>query len=474
MYRGFGGWFKRLALLAAVASGVQAATAGDWPAFLGPTGDSKSPERLDPRVWTTPGGPPLAWWREVGDGYSAPAVAAGRLFHFDRHGDRARLTCLDAASGEELWRAEYPTAYEDYYGYSNGPRASPVVDGDRVYVFGVEGRLRCHRVSDGELLWEVDTTAEFGVVQNFFGVGSTPVVEGDLLIAMVGGSPPGSPGIHSGEVEGNGSGLVAFDKRSGEVRYRLSDELASYATPRLVTIGGRRLGFAFTRGGLLAFDPRAGRSEFFFPWRARILESVNASTPVVVGDTVFISETYGPGSALLRVAPRAGDEGADGPGYEVVWQDPPGRGKSLRTHWNTAIHHQGFLYASSGRSTGDAELRCVEHATGEVRWREKGLNRASLLYADGHFLVLGEYGTLRLVAADPERYREIAAVDYSAVMVPEPGGAGERPLLVFPAWNAPVLANGRLYLTGKDTLVALDLRAAPAETDQLPRPGSPS
>ena len=190
-------------------------------------------------------------------------------------------------------------------------------------------------------------------------------------------------------MRGNGSAVVAFDKRDGSVRYRFSDELASYATPRLATIGGERIGFAFTRGGLLAFDPGVGASRFFFPWRARILESVNASTPVVVDDTVFISETYGPGSALLRVA---GDD--DGAGFEVVWKDPPGRGKSLKTHWNTAIHHDGHLYASSGRNTGDAELRCIDHATGEVRWSEKGLNRASLLFADGYFVVLGEYGRL--------------------------------------------------------------------------------
>lgn len=354
MYRGTALRFKAAAAAVLVAA---SAAAADWPAFLGPTADSKSAEKLDLATWRRPAGPPVAWWREVGEGYSAPAVAGGRLFHFDRHGDRARLTCLDAASGEELWRAEYPTAYEDYYGYSNGPRASPVVDGDRVYVFGVEGRLRCHRVSDGELLWEVDTTAEFGVVQNFFGVGASPVVEGDLLIVMVGGSPAGSPAIHSDKVRGNGSAIVAFDKLDGTVRYRFGDELASYATPRLATVGGRRRGFAFTRGGLLAFDPGAGRALDFFPWRARILESVNASTPVVVGDTVFISETYGPGSALLRLAAAGDGEGRGGERLEVVWQDPPGRGKSLQTHWNTAVHHDGHLYASSGRNTGDAELR---------------------------------------------------------------------------------------------------------------------
>ena len=306
--------------------------------------------------------------------------------------------------------------------------------------------LRAHRSGDGELVWQVDTVDRFGVVQNFFGVGSSPVIEGDLLIAQVGGSPPDSPPIHSGAVRPNGTALVAFDKLTGEVRWRLGDELASYSSPVVATVGGRRWGFLFSRGGLLGFDPRAGTLDFFFPWRAALLESVNAATPVVVGDRVLIAETYGPGAALLKVRPG---------GYEVVWKDA-GRDKSLQPHWNTPVHHRGHVYASRGRHRGNAELRCVELATGNVRWRRPGLGRASLLYADGHLLALSEDGTLRLIEATPEAYREIAAVDLSALEVSL--GGEPRPLLREPAWNAPVLSHGLLYLLGRDTLVALDLR----------------
>ncbi len=442
-----------------------ASSGSDWPRFLGPTGNSKSPETGILTDWPSEG-PPVVWWKEVGEGYSTPVIADGRLFFFDRHGDLARLTAMDPSTGEELWRSEYPTQYEDYYEYSNGPRASPAVDGDRVYIFGVEGRLRCHRVTDGELIWEVDTTERFGVVKNFFGVGSSPVIEGDLLIVPVGGSPPGSPKIHSGEVKGNGSGIVAFDKMTGEVRYSISDELAAYATPVMATIKGRRWGFAFTRGGLLGFEPREGTIDFFYPWRSKVLESVNASTPVVNGDTVFISECYGPGSALLRVKPG---------GYEVVWADPPGRNKSLQTHWNTAVLDDGFLYASSGRNTGDAELRSVELATGKVAWSERGLKRSSLLHVDGHLLALGEYGTLHLLRPRPDRYETAASVDYAGIKVTSPGGGAERPLLRFPAWGAPILSKGLLYLHGKDTLVAVKLvsrRSGSSNNSRpLPRPG---
>lgn len=432
---------RELTILLSLALVLPAAGSGDdWPTFRGPVGDGTSAESGLPTSFPE-NGLPVKWQVETGEGYSSVSIAGGRLFLFDRIGDRARLRCLASDTGRELWRAEYGTDYEDYYGYSNGPRATPVVDGDRVYSFGVEGRLRAHRISDGELLWDVDTTARFGVVKNFFGAGSTPVVDGDLLLVPVGGSPPGSPKIHSGKVVGNGSGMVAFDKLTGNVRYSLSDELASYATPVLTDIGGRRWGFHFARGGLLGFDPRSGEQRFHFPWRSEILESVNAASPVVVGDLVFISETYGPGSALLKVG--AG-------GYEVVWQDKPGRrNHTLSLHWNTPIHHDGHLYASSGRNTGDAELRAVELATGEVKWSQPGLSRSTLLMVDGRLLVFTEYGRLLLVEPTPERYHELADLT--------PRNAAGKPLLQYPAWSPPALSGGLLYLKGKGRLIAAEL-----------------
>ncbi len=427
----------------------------DWPTFLGPQKNGKSPERI--LVDWPATGPEILWFREVGEGYSAPSVAGSRVLVFDRVGDTARLSAWNADSGEEIWTRGYPTRYEDLYQYSGGPRSSPVIDGERVYTYGVEGRLRAHRLLDGEVLWDVDTAADFGVVQNFFGVGSTPVVEGDLLIVMVGGSPENSPRISSGEVRGNGSGIVAFDKATGEVRYRLSDELASYTTPAVATHGDRRWAFAYTRGGLLAFEPTTGEQDFFFPWRAKKLESVNAASPVVVGDTVFISESYGPGSVLLRF-------GRGEP--EVLWKDPR-RDQSLSLHWATPIYHRGTLYASSGQSSGEAQLRAVEHATGKVLWSQPGLGRSTLLYADEHFFVLTETGRLLLIEANAERFVPKAEIDLGtsdstsnaeAKAKAEPGVA-DRPRLRFPVWNAPVLSRGRLYLRGRDQIVVLDVGA---------------
>jgi outer membrane protein assembly factor BamB len=424
----------------------------DWPAFLGPTGDSKSPERGILTKWPA-AGPRVVWQRPLGVGYGAPTIAAGRLYLFDRFGDAARVYCLAAETGKELWRFEYPTDYEDYFGYNNGPRCSPITDGRRVFAFGAEGMIHCLDAITGKFLWKVDTAKQFGVVQNFFGVGSNPVVDGDRLIVMVGGSPPearvNSPFLLD-RVVGNGSGIVAFDVQSGKVKYKLTDELASYSSLKLATIDGRRWGFAFCRGGLVGFEPDSGKQEFHFPWRSELLESVNAATPVVVGNEVFLSETYGPGSVLLSVAPGKCD---------VVWQDDERkRSKAMQCHWNTPVHVEGYLYGCSGRHLNNAHLRCIEWKTGKVMWSVPGLTRTSLTYVDGHFLVLGEIGNLLLVKANPQKYELVAEMN----LVPPPAG----PLLEGstanqvgddPFWAAPVISHGLVYIRGGGKLTCLEL-----------------
>ena len=436
-----------LAIIASALSGDAAADpparGKDWPRFLGLAGDSKSPETGIFTKWRAEG-PPLVWHRKLGTGYGMGAVAGERFFQFDRHDDQARLTCLDARTGDFLWKFEYPTEYKDRLGYNNGPRCSPVVDNDRVYLYGADGMLYCVSAQNHTSLWKVDTVKKFGVVQNFFGVGSTPVVHGDLLLVMVGGSPNESQDAGRFEmdrVQSNGTGIVAFDKFTGAVKYTVGEELASYATLQLARIGNRDWCFALARGGLVAFDPSTGKVDFHYPWRARLHDSVNASTPVVVGDEVLVSEAYGPGSSLLRVNPG---------NYEVVWRDPPGRNKAMQCHWNTPIYHEGYLYGSSGRHSSTAELRCIEWKTGKVLWSQPGLGLASLLYVDGHFVCLSDDGVLRLVKATEKQYVEVA----KAVVR---DGTDGSPLVEPPAWAAPILSHGLLYVRGSDRLVCLRL-----------------
>lgn len=411
----------------------------DWPCFLGPRGDSTSAEKGLIAPWPK-AGPKILWEKKIGIGYSMPTVSRGRLFLFDRIRHLCRLRAFNAETGDSLWEFTYRTAYVDMYGYNGGPRCSPVVDGNRVYIYGPEGMLHCLRGSTGKLLWKVDTVADFGVVQNFFGVGSTPVIKGGLLLTMVGGSPPGTMGPALDQ-KNNGTALVAFDKLTGKVKYKTGDDLASYASPVLATINKRRWCFLFARNGLLALEPATGKVDFHYPWRADLLESVNASNPVVVGNRVLISECYGVGSTLLEVKPG---------GYKVVWSDKgKGRKKSLMTHWMTPVHVNGYVYGSSARHKPDAELRCVEFATGKVMWSKPGLTRASLLLVDGHFVCLGENGELRLLKVNPKKYEEVS----SATLEDDKGNA----LLKEPCWAAPIISHGLMWVRGEGRLVCLEV-----------------
>jgi outer membrane protein assembly factor BamB len=411
------------------------AQGSDWPRFLGPLGTSVSTEKGILSPWPKDG-PRVIWHKEVGAGYGMPTISKGKLYHFDRNGKNARLTCMDARTGEAHWSYEYPSVYKDQFGYNNGPRCSPLIDGDYVYLYGVEGQLHCVKADTGKLVWKANVNKEFDVIQNFFGVGSSPVIEGNLLIAQVGGSPEGSlqRNLFDQTLKGNGCGVVAFDKRTGKVTYKISDELASYAGPVLATINNRRYCLVFARGGLLAFDPANGKIDFHFPWRSPDVESVNASNPVVVDDKVLISETYGPGAALLKIKPG---------GYEVLWNDAKKFKKSLQCHWMTPIYHDGYLYGCSGRHTPGADLRCIELETGKVMWTEKGLTRTSLLMIDGHFICLAENGIVRLLKVNRHKYELVSEVELEDPKT-------KQPLLEYPCWAAPIVSNGLLYVRGEE------------------------
>ena len=410
----------------------------DWESFLGKNSNSFSPEKgISP--WPA-SGPKILWGARMAEGYSMPAISRGRAFLFDQAKGTARLRCCNSENGKELWSFTYDSDYQDSYGYSNGPRCYPVVDGARVYILGPEGLLHCINISNGKVIWKINTVVDFNVIQNFFGVGSTPTIDGELLLVPVGGSPKGSDKNDFSQLKGNGSAVVAFNKYTGKIVYQFSNELASYSSPLIATIDNRKYGLHFARGGLIGFEPATGKQDFFFPWRSRILESVNAATPVVVGNKIFISETYGPGSALLEV-----NKGT----IKVLWDDETrGRDKAMLAHWNTPIHVDGFIYGSSGRHKSNAELRCIELNTGKVKWSVPELTRCSLLQVDGHFICQAEDGLLYLIKINPEKFEKVSVASLSANGVS---------LLQEPCWSAPVLSHGLLYVRGRNTLICIDL-----------------
>ncbi|MDB4534456.1 PQQ-like beta-propeller repeat protein [Vicingaceae bacterium] len=413
----------------------------DWSSFLGSNRDGKSKETGILTDWSA-GKLRVVWSRAAKSGYAGGSVSRGRYFHFEFTEDRATLYCLNAETGESLWSYGYDSFYRDKYGYDNGPRCTPVVDGHRVYIYGAEGQLHCINVNTGKLIWKIDAAKVFGVAQNFFGVGSTPIIHGDTLIVMVGGSR--SKAEPSGLEVPNESGVVCFDKRTGEVLYGCSDESASYSSPIIAEINGKPWCFALCRDNLIGFDPATGEVRDSFSWRALVRESVNASTPIIRGDQIFISECYGPGSALLTIA--------DNDKFQIEWEDSKkGRDKSMLLHWNTPILIDGFLYGSSGRGSGNAELRCVDWKTGELQWGERGLKRSSLTYVDGYMIALGEYGDLVLIRANPRK------MDIVTNYEPDKSADPNAVKLASPCWGAPIVAKGLMYIRTKDKVVCFEL-----------------
>ena len=426
----------------------------DWGTFLGPSGTGSSSLAGIASPWEA-NGPRVVWQAAIGEGYCAPAVAGGRAFLFDRVANRLRLRAVEAETGRPLWEAGREVLYTDSFGYDGGPRAQPVVAGHRVLTFGPDGRLECRAIIDGSLLWEVDTSSTYHVVQNFFGVGTAPLVVGPLrvgaeertlVVVQVGGSREGANPAAPERldlVKGLDSGLVAFDIVSGAEVWRATNQLASYSVPVLVTIGGRPLILAWMRDELVAVEPATGKLLDRFRWRSDELFSVVAASPVVSGDQVLLSECYGPGSVLLALENDA---------FREVRRDKPGARprQALKTHWNTSVLRDGYVYGSSGRNAGDAQLVCVNWATGVVGWSEGGLGRSSVTLVDDHLLILGEYGDLVLARATPEKYEEVSRVR------PLDAASG-RELLAPPCWAAPVIARGLVFVRGTGRVVCLDL-----------------
>ncbi len=413
----------------------------DWPGFLGISRDGKSAETGLNWDWSN-SGLPLVWSRPIVGGYGIGSTSAGRFYQFDGDGRHARLVCLNAETGQLLWEFDYAMAYKDRYGFDNGPRCSPIVDGGRVYIYGVEGMLHCLNALTGEKIWDVDTATKYGVVTNFFGVGSSPIVYDDLLIVMVGGSTADTAELPSNlmdNVEPNGCAIVAFDKLTGEERYRTGNDLASYASPVVATIQDKPTGLAFCRSGLLAFDPKSGAEAWSFPWRARKFESANASSPVVSGDRVLITESYGPGGVLLDLS---------GEQPIPIWQDENIRKQRLSCHWCTPVIVDGFAYACHGEKINDAELRCVELATGAVKWKETQFGRCTLTYVDGHLVGLNDYGLMFVIRADPERVQLVAQY--------EPSDRNQA--FAGPCYAAPIISRSLLFVRDARRLYCFELR----------------
>ncbi|RPI51381.1 MAG: alcohol dehydrogenase [Acidobacteria bacterium] len=387
--------------------------AADWPQYLGPTRNGAYAGPPLSEKWAATG-PRVVWRKQIGQGLSGPVVAQSRVILFHRVGDREVVESFDALTGTSQWRHAYPTAYRDDFGFDEGPRAVPVVADGIVFTYGAEGKLHAVELATGKSLWNVDAMRQFDVEKGFFGAAGSPLVEDGRVIANVGGRK---------------GGVVAFDAKSGKGLWTATTDAASYSSGVGATILGRRYAVFLTRNGLVGLDPATGQVRFQRPWRARQAASVNAATPLVIGNAIFVSAEYGPGAGVLQF---------DGTKLLDVWLS----NDVLSNHYATSVHHEGQLYGFHGRQEFGPMFRAVHLQSGKVSWSTDRFGAGTVTLAGNRLLIVRESGELILAAASPKAFQSIA----KAQILP-------------PTVRAyPALADGVLYVRNDDTLVALDLR----------------
>ncbi|NOT29909.1 MAG: PQQ-like beta-propeller repeat protein [Planctomycetes bacterium] len=380
-----------------------------WPCWRGSDGTNVSAER----GWSSEGAPEPLWRAQVGRGHSTVVIEAGRLYTqgFDEANSIDRVACLDALTGAELWRHEYP-AELDADSHGGGTHATPSVDEGSVYSFERQGVLRALAADTGQLLWRRDLRADHDAQPTDYGFSSSPLVAGELVIV-------------------NAAKVIAVERADGKTRWASADIGAYYSTPARWRLGQRELLASFTRPGLTVLDLADGKTRFHFPFK-KGETSVSAATPVVVDDArLFISSGYGHGAALVDFR---------GPEPVAEWET-----KAMRTQLSGCVLVDSCFYGFD-----ETMLKCLDLA-GKERWRTRGLGMGALAAADGRLIVISGNGELVIAAAQPEKYEEFAK---------------RRVLMGSSFWASPVLCGGLIYVkSGEGELACLDHRPR-AETEK--------
>ena len=435
---------------------VPSAPADDWPQWLGPKRDGVWREKGILEKFPA-GGPKVRWRADIGAGYSGPAVAGGKVFVTDRLvGAGAatqrnafdektsvagveRVLCLNEADGKQLWKHEYPCTYQ--VSYASGPRATPTVDGGRVYTLGTMGHLLCLDVAKGDVLWSKDLRAEYqgsgkAAGGAWWGFSASPLVDGDRLICLVGGP---------------GSIVVAFDKKTGKELWKaLSASEAGYCPPMIYEQGGKRQLIIWHPDAIVSLDPETGKERWSQEFK--IKAGLSIPTPRLDGDRLFVTAFYD-GSILLKLKP-------DGSGADIVWQsnvktEKPRLTKDLHSIMPTPFLIDGHIYGIGSYG----ELRCLEEGTGKRLWMTRKPTggetvrwaNAFLVRHEDRFFLFNEHGDLIIARLTPAKYEEISRAH---ILDPDNKLPG-RPVI----WSHPAFANKSMFVRNDHELVCVSLAA---------------
>jgi outer membrane protein assembly factor BamB len=377
--------FTAIMLLATTAGLPQHAAGGDWPQILGPTRNGLAVNEHLLTEWPV-NGLTETWQYTVGSGFAGPAVVGDAVYIFHRVGNVERLDRLDAATGKLRWKVEFAASYAGGVNPDTGPRCVPLVHGDNAYLFGASGDLHCVNRETGRTVWTRAAGAEYSAADGYFGFGSTPIVVDELLLVNVGGT--------------SGAGIVAFALDTGKTVWKATDEAASYSSPSVVTLDDKPHALFVTRSQALAIVPTTGEVRFHIPFGRRG-PTVNAATPLILGQRMFLTSSYGVGCLLARL-------GTGQPDIELTSDN------LLSCHYNTPILVDNHLYGVHGREdVGRAELRCVDLSARKVTWNVPDFGVANMILADSKLLILKVDGTLLLADPDTKRFAKRAEATVS-------------------------------------------------------------
>ncbi len=409
--------------------------ADDWPQWRGPKRDG---------VWRETGlvdhfaadKLKLRWRVPLASGYSGPTVADGRVYVTDRLVEPTqveRIHCFDWQDGKLVWSQSYDCPYVDV-GYTDGPRASVSIDEGRAYALGTMGNLFCLDAAKGDILWQKDLAKVYKIRMPIWGIAASPLIEGDLLIIQVGGT---------------NACIVAFDKKSGEERWKALDDRASYAAPIVIEQGGKRVLVCWTGDNVVGLNPQTGDvywKHVFTPTRMVI----GITTPVVGADRLLVSSFYD-GSLMLKLD-------RDKPAVEQLWRrlgPDEQHTDSLHAIISTPYIDGDYVYGVDSYG----ELRCLDAKTGNRIWESlaavpKGRWSTIHMVRNGERTwMFNERGQLLITELSPSGYKEISR---SQLIEPTRGQLGQRGGV---CWSHPAFAYKHVFARNDESLVAASLEA---------------
>jgi outer membrane protein assembly factor BamB len=409
-------------LLSLVLTG--ALQAGDWPQWRGPGRDGRAPDAQLPTTW--PADPPKPLWKvAVGEGYSSPVIADGRLFIMGRVGDEKEVCYgFDASNGNLLWKHDYDAPYKPPdLTAGRGPKSTPLVDGDRVYMLGLGGMFHCFEARTGRIVWKRDFAKEYWGVEKdkdgddawwpACGAACSALVDGTHLVMPVGGKKAGA--------------FTAFDKKTGDILWTSLPDRSSYGSPLLVPLAGSRQLVGFTGLRMVGLDPAGGQLLWEYPFPCKFEQTV--LTPVIWKDLVVFG-----GEAKPTVALRIEKKG------QQVTQTVAWTSKDLRAYLTSPVAFKDHLV---GLSHFRKQLVCLDLAGGKTKWTEDDFgDYASLVVAGEQLLVLNGDGELHVLEANPDKF-----VRRARWQVSDEG----------PTWSHLAVVGNRLYIKDKQHLFCLDV-----------------